>query len=68
MMTRYIVEITEDGDDVNVSVTGKNGLTPSDLVQVFGFCLTTLIEHGAQPADLKAIIDQFYRSCGEKIE
>ena len=51
----YVVRIEDLGEDVAIEVVG--GISDEEVAQLFGFCVTHLLEHGADPEELKAVVD-----------
>ena len=51
----YVVRIEDLGEDVTVEVVGW--ISSEEVAQLFGFCVTHLLEHGVDPEELKAAVD-----------
>ena len=51
----YFVRIDDQGEDVSVEVVG--GIGSEEVAQLFGFCVTHLLEHGVDSEELKAAVD-----------
>ena len=51
----YVVRIEDLGEDVTVEVVG--GISGKEVAQLFGFCVTHLLDLGADPEELKAAVD-----------
>ena len=56
----YILKIDDDGEDVAVEVIG--GISDEEIIQVFGFCTSRLIEIGADVEELKAVVHSIWRA------
>lgn len=63
---RYILKIDDDGEDVTVEIIG--GITDDEIVQVFGFCTSRLIEQGADAEELKLAIDTVKGNITQEVE
>ena len=62
----YILKIDDDGDDVTVEIIG--GISDDEIVQVFGFCASHLIEQGADAEELKSVIDTVKGNITQEVE
>ena len=60
----YVVRIEDLGEDVTVEVVG--GISGKEVAQLFGFCVTNLLDLGADSEELKAAVDGFKEEHDER--